>query len=126
MKNIVKERIYKYLSRCGEDGDEIISGVIVNGVIVKCGWCKTAIADVCLPHKPNFCPECGCLLDWMPKEKNNLKTCGSCEWLELDMGKCCCHKHKRQIDNYSYPTECPAKFVCDDWEQNEQYGGITE
>ena len=70
MKKVVKERIDKYLSRCGENGDEFISVVTVDrNSIAKCGWCGIILADVRLSYRPNFCPECGVLLDWAQEDE---------------------------------------------------------
>ena len=70
MKDVVKERVDKYLSRCGENGDEFIARGYTDDGDYECGYCGTVFADVEPEDRPNFCPECGVLLDWTQEEED--------------------------------------------------------
>lgn len=83
----------------------------------KCRHCYDFFSSFCSITEqecPIVCTNCKNFVD-----ESTPKTCGNCEWMELDTGECWCHKHRKQIDNHSFPTECPTKFICDDWKQSE-------
>lgn len=59
MNKIVKLRIDEHIKK-----NMPIAKVHVSDDDFECGYCGTAYADVEPKDRPNFCPECGALLDW--------------------------------------------------------------
>lgn len=62
MKKVIRQRINDHIKR-----NLPITQVLEDAGDMCCGWCGVLFLDD-ESYKPNFCPECGCLLDWTKKE----------------------------------------------------------
>ena len=62
MNKAVKQRIDEHIKK-----GLLIARVYEDTGDKCCSWCDALFLDA-EDYKPNFCPECGCLLDWTKKE----------------------------------------------------------
>lgn len=108
---LIQERINSYLTlgialaRATFDGDEI-----------RCGYCDTLICND-EEHKPNFCSECGSLIDYT-KEEDEGKSCGNCQYFmfsDYTQEKYFCIRNQEFIEN------CPKDFgeKCPYWKEDK-------
>ena len=59
MDKIIRQRINEHIVR-----GLPIARVTTGDGDYECNYCGTAFAEVDPEARPNFCPECGVLLDW--------------------------------------------------------------
>lgn len=62
MKKVVKQRIDEYIKK-----GLLIARLYEDAGDKRCGCCGILFLDD-EHYKPNFCSECGCLLDWTKTE----------------------------------------------------------
>lgn len=67
-KRAIQERINNYLENCGNGDTNFIvkAKKCDNSQYYKCSFCGSELG-VFKEGLANFCPQCGCLLDWSEK-----------------------------------------------------------